>query len=122
MGDGSSQVTRLLQLWSDGDKLALEELAPIVFQELHRLAHRYMSGEKKGHLLQTTALINEAYIRLTGLENLRVREGRVGALDLHAVRLGGDFRHAESVDRGVQDGAEHRRDGRRRVDLHFLLA
>lgn len=70
MGDGSSQVTRLLQLWSDGDKLALEELAPIVFQELHRLAHRYMSGEKRGHLLQTTALINEAYIRLTGLEQM----------------------------------------------------
>ena len=70
MGEGSSQVTRLLQLWSGGDEFALEELAPIVLQELHRLAHRYMSGEKKGHLLQTTALINEAYIRLTGLEKM----------------------------------------------------
>jgi RNA polymerase sigma factor (TIGR02999 family) len=48
----------------------LEELTPIVFQELHRLAHRYMSGEREGHLLQTTALINEAYIRLTGLESI----------------------------------------------------
>ena len=70
MEDGSSQVTRLLQLWSDGDKIALEQLTPIVYQELHRQAHRYMSGEKQGHLLQTTALINEAYIRLTGLESM----------------------------------------------------
>jgi RNA polymerase sigma factor (TIGR02999 family) len=70
MGQTSNQVTRLLQLWSDGDKIALEKLTPIVFQELHRLAHRYMSGEKQGHLLQTTALINEAYIRLTGLERM----------------------------------------------------
>jgi RNA polymerase sigma factor (TIGR02999 family) len=70
MGETSSQVTRLLQLWSNGDELALEQLTPIVFQELHRLAHRYMSGERQGHLLQTTALINEAYIRLTGLESM----------------------------------------------------
>jgi RNA polymerase sigma factor (TIGR02999 family) len=70
MEQPSSQVTRLLQLWSEGDKLALEQLTPIVFQELHRLAHRYMAGEKQGHLLQTTALINEAYIRLTGLESI----------------------------------------------------
>lgn len=70
MEHSSSQVTRLLQLWSEGDEIALEELTPIVYQELHRLAHHYMSGEKRGHLLQTTALINEAYIRLTGLENI----------------------------------------------------
>ena len=59
MEEGSNQVTRLLQLWSGGDQFALEQLTPIVFQELHRLAHRYMSGEREGHLLQTTALINE---------------------------------------------------------------
>ena len=70
MEEGSSQVTRLLQLWSEGDQIALEQLTPIVFQELHRLAHRYMAGEQSGHLLQTTALINEAYIRLTGLERM----------------------------------------------------
>jgi len=74
MEDGSNQVTRLLQLWSEGNEIALEELTPIVYQELHRLAHRYMSGEKPGHLLQTTALINEAYIRLTGLEEINWRD------------------------------------------------
>jgi len=70
MEEGSSQVTRLLQLWGGGDQSALEQLTPIVFQELHRLAHCYMSGEREGHLLQTTALINEAYIRLTGLDSI----------------------------------------------------
>ncbi len=73
MEDGSNRVTELLQLWSEGDQIALEKLTPLVFQELHRLAHCYMSGESQGHLLQTTALINEAYIRLIGLESMNWR-------------------------------------------------
>ena len=68
--DSSGQVTRLLQLWSGGNEDALEELTPIVYGELHRLAHRYMIGEKHGHLLQTTALINEAYLKLTGMKSM----------------------------------------------------
>ena len=58
------EITQLLIAWSDGDPSALEELAPLVQSELHRLAHHYMSRERPGHTLQTSALINEAYIRL----------------------------------------------------------
>ena len=57
-------VTQLLQAWSRGDSSALEKLTPLVYKELHRLAHRYMSYESPGHILQTTALVNEAYLRL----------------------------------------------------------
>jgi RNA polymerase sigma factor (TIGR02999 family) len=54
----------LLTAWSDGDKSALDRLLPLAEQELHRIAHRYMSREKPGHTLQTTAVVNEAYLRL----------------------------------------------------------
>ncbi len=58
------EVTQLLLAWRQGEPLALEELIPVVHKELRRLAHRYMSGEREGHTLQTTALVNEAYVRL----------------------------------------------------------
>jgi len=57
-------VTALLQAWRGGDDDALARLTPLVYSELHRLANRYMRGERAGHTLQTTALVNEAYIRL----------------------------------------------------------
>jgi RNA polymerase sigma-70 factor (ECF subfamily) len=60
----AQHVTRLLHAWSHGKDAALEELLPIVHQELRRLARRYMAGERTGHTLQTTALVNEAYLRL----------------------------------------------------------
>lgn len=59
-----NQVTELLLAWGQGDDVALEQLIPLVYDELHRLAHRYLGGERAGHLLQTTALVNEAYLRL----------------------------------------------------------
>src|SRR5262245_59360484 len=68
---GTKEITRLLQSWSDGDKQALEKLMPILYKELHRIAHRYMRQERLGHTLQTTALINEAYLRLIGWKNDR---------------------------------------------------
>jgi RNA polymerase sigma factor (TIGR02999 family) len=58
------EITQLLTEWSEGNQHALDELYPLVYDELHRLARRYMSRERKGHTLQTTALINEAYVRL----------------------------------------------------------
>ena len=64
-----NHVTRLLELWSRGDPLALEQLVPLVYSELHRLAQRYMADERPGHTLQTTALVNEAYLRLAGSAN-----------------------------------------------------
>ena len=60
------QVTQLLLRWREGDQLALEELTPLVYDELHRLAARHMRGERVGHTLQTSALVNEAYLRLAG--------------------------------------------------------
>ena len=57
-------ITQLLAAWQAGDSNALEALAPLIHQELHRAAHRYMAGERPGHVLQTTALVNEAYLRL----------------------------------------------------------
>ena len=58
------EVTELLQDWSEGDESALERLMPLVYEELHRMAHQHMQREKPGHILQTSALINEAYLRL----------------------------------------------------------
>ncbi len=63
-GPARGDVSMLLRAWSDGDQNALERMTPIVYQELHRLAHRYMGRERPGHSLQTTALVNEAYMRL----------------------------------------------------------
>jgi RNA polymerase sigma factor (TIGR02999 family) len=60
----SHEVTQLLVAWSDGDQAALEQLTPLVYRELHRLAKGYLHRERPGHVLQTTALINEAYLRL----------------------------------------------------------
>ena len=58
------QITEWLRDWSNGDRSALEKLTPLVYRELHRLAQAYMRGERDGHSLQTTALVNEAYVRL----------------------------------------------------------
>ena len=58
------EITQLLVAWSQGDQAALETLTPLVYQELHRLAHRYLGRERPGHTLQTTALVHEAYLRL----------------------------------------------------------
>lgn len=65
MGNTSAhQVTQLLLDWSSGNQAALDKLIPLVHRELHRLAHHYMRQEKPGHTLQTTALVNEAYLKL----------------------------------------------------------
>lgn len=64
------EITQLLAEWRDGNQSALDELYPLVYDELHRLARRYMSRERKGHTLQTTALINEAYVRLVDQKNV----------------------------------------------------
>src|SRR5258708_7072722 len=60
----AGEVSVLLHAWSGGDRNALERLTPIIYKELHRLAGRYMRSERPGHSLQTTALVNEAYLRL----------------------------------------------------------
>lgn len=68
---GTHEVTQLLVAWSDGDEAALDRLAPLVNAELHRLARGYMNREREDHLLQTSALINEAYLRLINWKDVR---------------------------------------------------
>jgi RNA polymerase sigma factor (TIGR02999 family) len=63
-------ITELLKAWSNGEQEALEELIPLVYHELHRLAHRYMARERGGHTLQSTALVHEAYERLIDLKDV----------------------------------------------------
>src|ERR1019366_6176627 len=64
-------ISTLLRAWSGGDQSALERLTPIVYEELRRLARRYMKRERTGHSLQTTALVNEAYVRLVDYERMQ---------------------------------------------------
>ena len=68
---GAHELTQLLEAWSDGEEEALEKLAPLVHAELYRLAKRYMNRERPDHLLQTSALINEAYVRLIDWKAVR---------------------------------------------------
>jgi RNA polymerase sigma factor (TIGR02999 family) len=67
----SQEITELLRAWSDGDGQALDQLTPLLYRELHRMAHRYMRQERSNHTLQTTALINEAYVRLIDWKDVR---------------------------------------------------
>jgi RNA polymerase sigma factor (TIGR02999 family) len=66
----SAEVTGLLKAWSTGDPAALERLASVVYQELRRMARRYMKNERPGNTLQTTALVNEVYLRLVDVKNV----------------------------------------------------
>jgi RNA polymerase sigma factor (TIGR02999 family) len=68
------EITQLLVAWNKGDLRALEQLTPLVYRELHRLAKRQMAGERPGHVMQTTALVNEAYLRLIDWRNVEWRD------------------------------------------------
>ncbi len=70
MPTADHEISNLLTAWSAGDEHALEKLTPLVYAELHRAAHRYMTGERSEHTLQTTALINELYLRLVDFQQV----------------------------------------------------
>jgi len=70
----ADEVTRLLQSWCRGDRAALDKLVPLVYNQLRRMAHRYMLRERRDHTLQTTALVNEAYIRLINADRVEWRD------------------------------------------------
>ncbi len=75
MAEQSQQeVTGLIQDWRSGDRAALDRLVPLVYAELHRLAHFYLARERRGHTLQTTALVNEACVRLMGAGRIDWRD------------------------------------------------
>ena len=65
-----AEVTQLLKAWSEGDDAALEQLTPVVENELHRIAHRCMAREKPGHILQSAALVNEVYLRIVDIQSV----------------------------------------------------
>jgi len=71
MTPSSNDVTQLLVAWGNGDQAALEQLMPLVYSELHRLAHRHIKKERPGHTLQTSALLNEAFVRLVDQRDVR---------------------------------------------------
>ena len=114
----SHDVSQLLRAWSDGDQGALAALTPIVYDELRRLARRYMRRERPGHSLQTTALVNEAYLRLVDYKRMewqnRAHFFAVSAqlmrriLVEHArrqnLKRGGDVRHISLNEAAVVGG------------------
>src|SRR6476620_11229930 len=105
------QVTQLLGDWSGGDQGALEKLFPLVQPELHRLAHHYMSRERAGHTLQTTATLNEAYLRL--VDNTKpVWQGRT-----HFVAAAAQLMRRIMVDHARERQSLKRGGGAQRVTL-----
>lgn len=117
-------VTELLVAWCDGDQAALDRLMPLVYAELRRVAHRSMRGERADHLLQTTALVNEAYLRLVDVSRLRwqnrahffavsaqlMRRILVDAArERNALKRGGDLLHVE-IDADSMQAPERRED------------
>jgi RNA polymerase sigma-70 factor (ECF subfamily) len=114
----AEDVSTLLRAWSDGDQSALERLTPVVYDELHRLARRYMKGERSGHSLQTTALVNEAYMRLVDYERMRwqnrahffavsaqlMRRILVEHARRHNLKRGGGVRHVSLDEASMVDG------------------
>jgi RNA polymerase sigma factor (TIGR02999 family) len=72
--NSAERISQLLAEWANHDPSAREQLVPMVYEELRRLAHHYMRGERAGHTLQTTALVNEVYVRLAGIDKLQWRD------------------------------------------------
>jgi len=79
-GTSSSEITQLLHAWRGGDQFALQKLTPVVYEELHRMARHYMSRERDGYTLQTTALINEVYLRLVKVKEVEWQDAS-GAIE-----------------------------------------
>src|SRR5439155_16728775 len=102
----ADDISQLLRAWSDGDQLALDELTPIVYAELRRLAHRYMRRERPDHDLQTSALVNEAYIRLVDYKRMqwqnRAHFFAVSAQLMRRILVEHARRHNLKRGRGVQ--------------------
>jgi RNA polymerase sigma-70 factor (ECF subfamily) len=116
----ASDISGLLRAWSDGDQSALERLTPIVYDELHRLARRYMRRERPAHSLQASALVNEAYMRLVdykrmqwqdrahffAVSSLVMRRILVDHARRHNLRRGGAVQHVSLDEAAVMSGDE----------------
>ena len=104
-------VTELLRAWSDGDDAALDQLVPLMEAELRRLARGYMSRERQGHTLQTTALINEAFLRLTDARQIRWQDRA------HFLGISARLMRRVLVDYARRRGFHKRGGGAQRVTL-----
>jgi RNA polymerase sigma factor (TIGR02999 family) len=104
-------VTELLRAWSDGDDAALEQLIPLMEAELRRLARGYMGRERQGHTLQTTALVNEAFLRLTGARQVRWQDRA------HFLGISARLMRRVLVDYARRRGFHKRGGGAQRVTL-----
>ena len=104
----SSEITALLKAWGGGDAAALDQLTPLVYEELRRLARRYMRNERAGNALQTAALVNEAYLRLVDAKRVgwqdRVHFFAVSAQMMRGILVDA-ARARSSAKRGGQAGA-----------------
>jgi RNA polymerase sigma-70 factor (ECF subfamily) len=109
-------VTELLLAWSDGDHGALGRLVPLVETELRRLARAYMGKERRGHTLQTTALVNEAFLRLTDARRVRWQDRA------HFLGISARLMRRVLVDHARARGYRKRAGDRQRVTLHEGLA
>jgi RNA polymerase sigma factor (TIGR02999 family) len=109
-------VTELLRAWADGDDGALERLTPLVEAELRRLARGYMRRERRGHTLQTTALVNEAFLRLTDARRVRWQDRA------HFLGISARLMRRVLVDHARSRGYQKRGGGARRVTLNEGLA
>jgi RNA polymerase sigma factor (TIGR02999 family) len=104
-------ITELLRAWSDGDDGALERLTPLVEAELRRLARGYMARERRGHTLQVTALVNEAFLRLTDAQHLRWQDRA------HFLGVSARLMRRVLVDHARGRGSRKRGGGAQRVTL-----
>jgi len=108
-------VSLLLRAWRGGDKSALDQLMPLVYNELRRLAHHYMIREKAGHTLQTTALVNEAYLRLVDLKQIQWQDRA------HFFAIAANFMRRILVDFARSRGYRKRGGGAKKVSLDESL-
>jgi RNA polymerase sigma factor (TIGR02999 family) len=114
-GEESNEVTRLLRAWGQGDEDALQRLVPLVYEQLHAAARRYMVGERLGHTLQATALIHETYLRLVNVKQIKWQNRA------HFFAICAQLMRRILVDFARSRGYQKRGGGAQRVDLDEIL-
>jgi len=108
----SGEITGLLKAWAGGDRVALDRLTPLVYAELRRMARRYMAKERPGNSLQATALVNEAFLRLVEVDNVRWQDRA------HFFAVSAQVMRRILVDAARARGSDKRGGGAVRVDLN----
>src|SRR6185369_12985003 len=112
MGPTPGEISRLLEAWGNGEPAALDQLVPLVYGELHRMAARYMNRENQGISLQPTALVHEAYLRLMGAADVRWQNRA------HFFAVSAQTMRRILVDAARARGADKRGGGMGKVDFN----